>query len=83
MTKPYNNGPVSRMKVCYPFERVGIDVLGPLPVTPSGNRYIIMLVDHGSKWPEAIAVDKVTSPVIAQVLYTYVVCRYGAPRELQ
>lgn len=82
MTRPYANGPVSRMKVCYPFERVGIDVLGPLPVTSNGNRYIVMLVDHGSKWPEAFAVDKVNATVIANLLYSHVVCRYGAPCEL-
>ena len=82
MARPYANGPVSRMKVCYPFERVGIDVLGPLPVTSNGNRYIVMLVDHGSKWPEAFPVDKVNATVIANLLYSHVVCRYGAPCEL-
>ena len=29
-----------------PFERVGMDVIGPLPRTPPGNRYILTVVDH-------------------------------------
>src|SRR3954454_9242813 len=35
------------------FYHVGIDVLGPLPTTLQGNRYIILSVDLFSKWPEA------------------------------
>jgi hypothetical protein len=29
------------MKVPGPFERVSVDILGPLPVTTNGNRYIL------------------------------------------
>ena len=33
--------------------QLGIDLIGPLPMTKTGNRYIITLVDYFSKWPEA------------------------------
>ena len=32
---------------------VGINLIGPLPKAPQGNKYIVMLVDYFSKWPEA------------------------------
>ena len=32
---------------------MGIDLIGPLPLTENGNRYIVTLVDFFSKWPEA------------------------------
>ena len=38
-----------------PFERVGINIVGPLdPKTALGNRFILVLVDHATRYPEAI-----------------------------
>ncbi len=28
------------------FNQVGIDIVGPLPITPRGNRYIVTLADY-------------------------------------
>lgn len=36
-----------------PIERVGIDVLGPFPLSERGNRYILTAMDYFTKWPEA------------------------------
>ena len=33
--------------------QVGIDLIGPLPTTSNGNKYVVTLVDYFSKWPEA------------------------------
>lgn len=30
----------------YPFHRVHFDILGPLPVTKLGNKYILMIIDQ-------------------------------------
>ena len=37
------------------MERVAIDVVGPLPNTTSGNRFILVAVDYFTRWPEAYA----------------------------
>ena len=37
-----------------PFHRVGVDCLGPLPATASGNRYIVVFTDYFTRWPEAL-----------------------------
>ena len=38
-----------------PFERVEIDIVGPLdPSTASGNQFILVIVDHATRYPEAI-----------------------------
>src|SRR3989442_13090630 len=34
------------------WERIHIDLLGPLPKTKEGNQYILLVVDAFSKWPE-------------------------------
>ncbi len=35
------------------FERWGIDIVGPLPQTEDGYRYIVVAMDYFSRWPEA------------------------------
>lgn len=32
-----------------PMERVGVDIVGPLPVTDSGNRYVLSVMDYFTK----------------------------------
>ena len=36
-----------------PLERVELDILGPLPATYKGNRYILVVIDYFTKWAEA------------------------------
>ena len=54
--------------------KVGIDLIGPLPETKAGNRYIITLVDYFSKWPEAEALPDKGAKGVAQFLYR-MICR--------
>ena len=49
--------------------QVGIDMIGPLPLTKKGNRYIVTLVDYFSKWPEAAPLPDKTAPGVALFLY--------------
>ena len=45
-----------------PFEKVAIDIVGPLsPATDRGNRYILTLVDVSTRYPEAIEVTVTSS----------------------
>lgn len=52
-----------------------MDLIGPLPRTKSGNRYIITLVDYFSKWPEAAPLINKRADNVAQFLYK-MICRY-------
>ncbi len=38
-----------------PFDCVAFDVIGPLPTTANGNRFILTVIDYFSKWAEAYA----------------------------
>ena len=61
-----------------PFERVGIDFVGPLPETEEGNRFIIVAIDYFTKWPEAKAVKKHDAKTTARFIYEEIICRHGA-----
>lgn len=53
--------PRARLGTCpsgYPMERVAMDVVGPLPKTNRGNRFILVINDYFTKWPEAYTITK-------------------------
>ena len=64
-----------------PFERWSIDLVGILPKTPHGNRWIITAVDFATGWPVAKALPDAKATTIAAFLYD-LCCMYGVPREI-
>ena len=63
------------------WHRVGIDLVGPLPETKQGNKYIIALNDYFSKWPEATltAIPTKEATCVARFLLD-VFCQHGWPK---
>jgi hypothetical protein len=66
--------------VCDLFHRVAMDTVGPLPETKSGNKYILVAIDHYSKWCEAKAVIDHGAKTAARFLEEDIICRYGVPK---
>jgi hypothetical protein len=62
------------------WEQVGMDIVGKLPTTPSGNAYVLVVVDYLSKWPEAICLPDQEAPTIAAAFFNKIVARWGVPR---
>lgn len=65
-----------------PFERWGLDLIGPLPATPNGNRWIITAIDYATGWPVAKAVSNATDEAVARFLHEDIFTQYGAMSEL-
>ncbi|XP_058850824.1 uncharacterized protein LOC131699088 isoform X1 [Acipenser ruthenus] len=64
-----------------PFDRVGIDIVGPLPKTKSGCEYILVLVDYASRYPEVVPLRNMATKTIARELMN-IFCRVGLPKEV-
>ena len=64
------------------FSRLHIDILGPLPKTKDGYRYILMVVDSFSKWTEAFPLQTMEAREVAWKLYDEIVCRFGCPDSI-
>ncbi len=71
---------MKNIPVCELFYRVALDIVGPLPETKSGNKYILVAVDHYSKWCDAKAVADHGAKTTAKFLEDDVICRYGVPK---
>merc|ERR1711893_445229 len=65
-----------------PWERVAMDVLGPLPTTPEGYKYVLVVMDYFTKWVEIFPMKDQTAETVAAVLVDEVFSRMGCLIEL-
>ncbi len=63
--------------ICDLFHRVALDIVGPLPETKSGNKYILVAIDHYSKWCEAKTVADHGAKTVSRFLEDDIICKYG------
>ncbi|TPX30033.1 hypothetical protein SmJEL517_g06288, partial [Synchytrium microbalum] len=61
-----------------PFARIAIDLEGPLPQSTKGNKYLVVITDLFSKWPEAIPIPDKTAENVADAICS-VMFRHGLP----
>ena len=64
-----------------PFKRIAMDIVGPLPRSSSGQRYILVVCDYTTWYPEAIPLKSIDASHIAEQLVT-LFSRYGVPEEI-
>ncbi|KAL0171312.1 hypothetical protein M9458_031623, partial [Cirrhinus mrigala] len=64
-----------------PFERIGMDIIGPLPRSARGHEHILVIVDYATRYPEAVPLRKATAKSIAQELFL-LASRVGLPSEI-
>ena len=64
-----------------PFERIAMDIVGPLPKSRSGKRYILVVCDYATRYPEAIPLKSIDAECIAEELVT-LFSRVGVPKEI-
>ena len=62
----------------YPWEKLAVDIKGPLQ---SGPKYLLVVVDYYSKWPEVFALDSISTKRIIRVL-SKLFGRMGYPSTL-
>ena len=85
-TKPQNwdRMPLSMNLATQPFEKWGIDFVGPISPAAinSQARYIIVATDYFTKWAEARATHRADVRSTSKFLYELVISRYRCPLEL-
>lgn len=74
--------PLQSVVTSRPYERVALDILGPLTETPGSNKYIVVIGDYFSKWTEAFPLPNQEASTVAKLLVEQWVCRFGAPRTI-
>jgi len=72
--KPTRTEPLHPIKVGQPFDRIGMDIVGPLPTTEQGNKYIVVATDYLTKWPEAQALTNTKAISVVPFFYKNIIC---------
>jgi len=44
---------------------VAVDLIGPMLLSARGNTWILMLMDHFTRWADALAILDATAPTVA------------------
>ncbi|KAI2665219.1 Retrovirus-related Pol polyprotein from transposon 17.6 [Labeo rohita] len=84
--KPNQKVPVAPLHpvpvMAEPFERLILDCVGPLPKTKSGYQYVLTIMCTATRFPEAIPLRTVKSPVVIKALVMFCTT-FGLPKEIQ
>ena len=64
-----------------PFHRIAMDIVGPLQRSTKGNKYILVLCDYATRFPEAIPLKSIAAEAVAEELVK-VFSSYGIPKEI-
>ena len=64
-----------------PFRRIAMDIVGPLPKSRAGHRYILVICDYATRYPEAVALRSIDAEHVAEELMK-VFARVGIPQEV-
>lgn len=64
------------------MERVANDVMGPLPQSHAGHRFLLVVGDYFTKWVEAYPMENQEVRTVAQILVNEFIARFGAPYQI-
>lgn len=77
---PKQLSPLPVMRLHY---RWGVDLAGPLnPTSQDGNRYVMVLIEHFSKYLDVVPIQAKSAVTTAQVFIERVLCRFGSCAEV-
>ena len=82
---PRNRAQLQTTLVRYPMQMVGTDILGPFPVSESGNSYILVAMDYRyfTRWAEAYPIPNQEAGTIAKKLTDEMFLRFSPCTQIR
>ena len=68
--------PARRFTTCH------VDLVGPLPTTSTGKRYLMTMTDRFSRWLEAIPLSTINADTITETFIQHWISRFGIPSDI-
>lgn len=65
-----------------PFEKIFVDIVGPLPITLNDNKYILSMVDDLTRFVEFVPLPDQTAETVSRALYEQILSRYTIPQSI-
>ena len=70
------------IEASYTFEMVCMDIVGPLPVTSTENRYLLTIMDRFTRFVMAIPLKEISAVQVAKSFVNKWIYLFGAPDQL-
>ena len=64
------------------MERVHLDMMGPLPESDRGNKYIMVMVDQFNRWVEIQLLPEISAETTAWTAIDHFFSRFGYPLQI-
>lgn len=77
-----SRGSLQSYVVGEPMERISLDMIGPVPRSNSGNKYVLVVTDYFTRFAEAYAIPDLNTTTVADKLMVEFICRYGLPLQI-
>lgn len=80
------SGKSTRMKMTivtpanYPFEKVYLDIVGPLPITENGNKYILTVMDDLSRYMNGYPIPDQEAATVTQTFMSQILGHHKTPK---
>ena len=74
--------PMKLFPATKPLEYVAMDILGPLPKTKHGRRFVLVITDRFTKLAKAVSLRTITSLSVAKAFCDCWIFNYGIPKVL-
>ena len=81
-SRPMRQGLTKSLCVNRPWHTLAYDIVGPLPETDTGHKWILTVIDHFSRFPFAIPMKNKRHASVAKALHRAVFCLTGASVRL-
>ncbi|CAG2221977.1 unnamed protein product [Mytilus edulis] len=75
--------PMAIVETSSPMERLATDILGELPETENGNRYILVVTDYYTKWTESFPMPNMEASTVVKIIVEEVISRFRIVQEHQ
>ena len=75
----HKKAPLQTINVNEPFVFWAMDYMGPLPETTQGNKHLLVVMDHFTKWCEVFPTKDQRAKTVAEILVSKIFSRFGPP----
>ncbi|XP_011859870.1 PREDICTED: uncharacterized protein LOC105557283 [Vollenhovia emeryi] len=65
-----------------PFEKCALDIVGPLTITATGNKYALTFQDNLTKFSKAIPLENQEANTVAKAFVTKIILEHGIPEKV-
>ena len=79
LNSPHGKAPLQPIEVNEPFLFWAIDYMGPLSETTRGNKHLLVVMDHFTKWYEVLPIQNQRASTMADILVNRIFSRFGPP----